>query len=101
MKVVHKFRLETDDRVNSLMLRRGFKILRSEYVLTEKAVFLWIEVPLDVSAPNTEVHLRVFRTGSPIPKSYDYVTTAIDSFGPEAYHLYRRKSEEATLAASA
>ena len=70
-------------------------------MLAQKAVFLWIEVPLDVSAPNTAVELRVFRTGSPIPKLFDYVTTAIDSFGPEAYHIYQRISEEATLADSA
>jgi len=101
MKTIHKFRLKTGAQANKLRLRQGSRIVRSEYVLAEKAVFVWVEVQLDISVPEEEMLLRVFRTGEAIPNAYEYLTTAIDSFGPEAYHIYWNKVAQAQLEESA
>lgn len=99
MKTVHKYRLEHDNIQHQLKLREGYRVVHSAYLVTEKAVFVWIEVPLDLSLPEQNIALRVFRTGEAIPKSFDYLASAIDDFGPEAYHIYRAQEALVSVAA--
>jgi len=97
MRTVHKFRLETGSKGNCINLREGFRILHSEYLVTEKSVFVWIEVPLDITLPEHPVQLRVFHTGDPIPAHYEHLATAVDAFGPEAFHIYALETETVAL----
>lgn len=97
MRTVHKFRLKSGAELNKLKLREGFRLLHSEYLVTEKAVFVWIEVPLDITRPEQEVHFRVFRTGDPVPRNYEHLATAVDAFGPEAFHVYVDKAPDSLL----
>ncbi|MDI9243818.1 hypothetical protein [Marinobacter sp. CHS3-4] len=89
MKTIHKFRLESGKALNTLKLKSGYRVVRCEYLVSEKAVFLWVEQSLKVDLPEVERQFLVAFSGEPVPSDYDYVDTALDPFGPEAYHVYQ------------
>lgn len=88
MKTIHKFRLESGKEPNTLKLRPGCRVVRCEYVVPQKAVYLWVEQPLSVDLPELERRFLVTFSGEPVPSAYEYVDTALDPFGPEAYHVF-------------
>ncbi|WP_228152562.1 MULTISPECIES: DUF7352 domain-containing protein [Marinobacter] len=88
MKTIHKFRLESGKEPNVLRLRKGFRVVRCEYIVPQKAVYLWVEQPLSVATPVVERQFVVVSSGDPVPVSYQHLGTALDPFGPEAYHVY-------------
>jgi hypothetical protein len=88
MKTIHKFRLESGKEPNTLKLRPGCRIVRCEYLVGQKAVYIWVEQPLRVDLPELERRFLVTFSGEPVPSAYQYVDTAIDPFGPEAYHVF-------------
>ncbi|MET4026844.1 hypothetical protein ABIE59_002372 [Marinobacter sp. MBR-99] len=88
MKTIHKFRLEPGKEPTTLTLREGFKVVRCEYLVAQKAVFLWVQQPLSVTVPTVERQFRVAMSGDPVPDAYEYLDTALDPFGPEAYHVF-------------
>ena len=88
MKTIHKFRLECGKELTTLNLREGCKIVRCEYLVAQKGVYLWVEQPLNVTSPTVERQFVVVYSGDPVPDSYQYLDTALDPFGPEAYHLF-------------
>lgn len=94
MKTIHKFRIETGNEPTVLNLKEGYRVVRCEYILPEKAVYLWVEQPLNVSAGGVERKVRVVYSGQPVPDDYQYLGTALDTFGPEAYHLYELPTQE-------
>ncbi|WP_225315037.1 DUF7352 domain-containing protein [Marinobacter confluentis] len=104
MKTILKFRLESGKEPNVLKLRTGYRVVRCEYVVPQKAVFLWVEQPLKVDLPELERRFLVTFSGEPVPSAYRYLDTALDPFGPEAYHVYevvdepREKPGQARLA---
>lgn len=93
MKTIHKFRLESGKEPNTLKLRPGYRVVRCEYLVPQKAVFLWVEQPLKVDLPEVERRFLVTFSGEPVPSAYQYVDTALDPFGPEAYHVYEVNEE--------
>ena len=88
MKAIHKYRIEKERDSQTFNLKRGYKIVRSEYILTEKAVFLWIEEPLAVDIETQDVKFKLVMSGDPVADNDAHVATAIDTFGPEAYHIF-------------
>lgn len=88
MKTIHKHRLDIDSKVNTLSLREGYRVVRCEYLVPEKAVFLWVEVPLDITLPVHERQFRVVRSGEPVPDDFSYLDTALDPFDPRAFHVF-------------
>ncbi len=88
MKTIHKFRLECGKEPNTLKLREGYRVVRCEYVVPQKGVYLWVEQPLNVAIPMVERQFVVVYSGDPVPISYQYLDTALDPFGPEAYHIF-------------
>nr|WP_177203483.1 hypothetical protein [Marinospirillum celere] len=54
-------------------------------------------MPLDSTRPEHSMHLRVFHTGEAIPARYQHLATAVDAFGPEAFHLYALEAAEVPL----
>lgn len=94
MKAVHKFQLHAGKEPTRLTLREGFRILRCEYLVSQKSVFLWVEQPLNISTPKLERNYVVVMSGEPIPMSYRHVDTALDPFGPEAYHVFEVPVEQ-------
>ena len=88
MKTIHKFRLDSDKQLNILTLREGYRVVRCEYIVPSKAVFLWVEQPLNVDVPTVERKFQVAFSGDALPAHFRYVDTALDPFGPEAYHVF-------------
>lgn len=88
MKTIHKFRLECGKEVNTLKLREGYRVVRCEYLVPMKGVYLWVEQSLNVAVPMVERQFVVAYSGDPVPSSYEYLDTALDPFGPEAYHVF-------------
>jgi len=88
MKTIHKFRLEPGKEPTTLTLREGFRVVRCEYLVAQKAVFLWVQQPLNVTVPTVERKFRVAMSGEPVPDAFVYLDTALDPFGPEAYHVF-------------
>jgi hypothetical protein len=88
MKTILKFRLVSGKEPNVLKLRPGYRVVRCEYVVPQKAVFLWVEQPLKVDLPELERRFLVTFSGEPVPTAYQYLDTALDPFGPEAYHVF-------------
>lgn len=88
MKTIHKFRLEPGKEPTTLTLKEGYRVVRSEYIVPHKAVYLWVEQPLNVTTPTLERQFRVAHSGEPVPDSYEYLDTALDPFDPEAYHVF-------------
>ena len=88
MKTIHKFRLEPGKEPTALTLREGYEVVRCEYLVPHKAVFLWVQQPLNVTTPTVERQFRVAMSGEPVPDRFQYIDTALDPFGPEAYHVF-------------
>ncbi|GHD47404.1 hypothetical protein SAMN05216429_109155 [Marinobacter persicus] len=88
MKTIHKFRLAAGKEPTTLTLREGFRVVRCEYLMPQKAVFLWVQQPLNVEVPLVDRYFRVAMSGEPVPDSFEYLDTALDPFGPEAYHVF-------------
>ena len=88
MKTIHKFRLEPGKEPTTLTLREGYEVVRCEYLVPHKAVFLWVQQPLNVTTPTVERQFRVAMSGEPVPDRFQYIDTALDPFGPEAYHVF-------------
>lgn len=101
MKTIHKFKLEKTKEPNTLKLRSGYRVVRCEYVVSQKAVYLWVEQPLKVDLPELERRFLVTYSGEPVPSAYQHIDTAIDPFGPEAYHVFEviEQPESDSLAA--
>ncbi len=93
MKTIHKFRLENGKELTTLKLRQGYRVVRCEYLVSQKAVFLWVEQPLKVDLPELERRFLVTFSGEPVPSAYQYLDTALDPFGPEAYHVFEVRGE--------
>ncbi|MDE1465690.1 DUF7352 domain-containing protein [Spartinivicinus poritis] len=91
MKTIHKYLLE--DGMNTLTLKQGYRIVRSEYLLVEKAVYLWIEESLAITTPESSCQFKVVKTNAPIPENYKYLDTALDPIEAEAYHVYQIPSD--------
>ncbi len=97
MKTIHKFRLDSDKRPNVLTLKEGYRVVRSEYVVADKAVYLWVEQPLSVEVPSVRRTFQIAFSGDALPANFEYVDTALDPFGPEAYHVYEITRQDMRL----
>lgn len=63
-------------------------------LVPQKSVFPWVEQPLNVTTPTLERQFRVAMSGEPVPDRYEYIDTALDPFGPEAYHVFAVPADE-------
>ena len=96
MKAIHKYQLDPAKKHHEFALKEGYKVVRAEYILAEKTVCVWIEVPLSVAIAAQTVHFRLVASGEPVPLDSQYVATAVDSFAPESYHLYLDSAESSS-----
>ncbi|SES65574.1 hypothetical protein SAMN04487962_10142 [Marinobacter segnicrescens] len=88
MKTIHKFRIDLSREPTRLTLKQGFRVVRCEYLVPDKGVYLWVEQPLNITTPTVERQFALAFSGDPVPDSYGYLDTALDPFGPEAYHVF-------------
>lgn len=88
MKTIHKFLLNDRGESTTLRLREGYRVVRCEYLVAAKGVYLWVEQSLKPTVPMVERQFLVTFSGDPVPEAYGYLDTALDPFGPEAYHVF-------------
>ncbi|MGM0570641.1 hypothetical protein [Marinobacter sp.] len=96
MKTIHKFRIDMSREPTRLTLKQGFRVVRCEYLVPDKGVYLWVEQPLNVTTPTVERQFAVAFSGDPVPDSFSYLDTALDPFGPEAYHVFAVPADSGT-----
>lgn len=94
MKTIQKHTLLTDDKIQTITLKRGFRIVRVEYLVTERVISIWVESPLKADIPNVEKSFVVKKTNRPVPDEYVYIHTAIDLLKPEAFHLFEVPNDQ-------
>lgn len=97
MKTIHKFQLNNNGEPTTVRLREGYRVVRCEYLLAAKGVYLWVEQSLKPTVPYLERQFLVTYSGDPVPEAYEYVDTALDPFGPEAYHVFQLPNPAAAL----
>ncbi|WOD10363.1 hypothetical protein RPW65_15110 [Pseudomonas sp. NyZ704] len=88
MKTIHQYHLDGEKQVTTLALRDGYRIVRCEYLVAQKRVCLWVEELLRIDLPVSDRQFMVVGSGTPVPVSYQHVDTALDPFGPQAFHVY-------------
>jgi len=88
MKTVRPYRIQETEKETALILKEGYRIVRSEYVVPEKTVYLWIEEPLKVDIPVKQVKFRVAQSRIPVPDEFEYRATALNMFNADAYHIF-------------
>ncbi|RGP55920.1 DUF7352 domain-containing protein [Pseudomonas abyssi] len=88
MKTIHQYILNSDKKTTTLALREGYRIVRCEYLLAQKKIYLWVEESLSIDLPTIQRQFVVIESGAAVPLSYRHVDTALDPFGPQAFHVY-------------
>jgi len=88
MKVIHKFKLNNGDNKTELTLKKGFRVVHSEYVLVEKSIFIWVEQTLDVATPHEKACFHIVQSGDPLADHLEHVASVVNSFAPESYHIF-------------
>ena len=97
MKIIHKHKINIDGTPTEVDLPTDSQYRSTEYLVSKKSLYLWVEVPADLNAPKEKRTFRVFKTGDGIPDADQYIGTAIDQHQPEAYHLYEVQTDDANL----
>ncbi|MDI3324911.1 hypothetical protein QKW35_11025 [Pontibacterium granulatum] len=89
-----RYKANPDQSLLTLALRPGFKVVRFEYVLTDKSICLWIEQSLRPDIKEAPVTFKVVRTSEPVQDSMEYISTAVDPMGDGEWHLYSQGSQQ-------
>ncbi len=88
MRTIHKFEVPVTKETQVIDLPENSTIVHIEYLMSKKAVYMWAEVPADMTVPKTPRNFRAFLTGDGIPDSARYLGSTIDQYLPEVYHVY-------------
>lgn len=94
MKTIQKLTLTTDDQPQTLSFKEDYNIVRIEYLVTEKRICLWVEVPLRADIPEVRKTFLVKKTHEPVPSELEHIHTAIDLLKPEAFHIFEVPSAD-------
>ncbi|MDX1694310.1 MAG: hypothetical protein R3208_11150 [Ketobacteraceae bacterium] len=89
MRTIHKYEVNTGQEPQAIEIPTEHTFLSVEYIIPKRSIFLWVEVPADLTIDKETCKLKVFRSGDGIPDNYQYLGTCIDQYLPEAYHLYK------------
>ena len=88
MKTIHKHAIPVDEGTVELELPIGSIVRDVAYLVTERNVFMWVEVPADLSVDKEIRSFKAFKTGDGVPGANTYIGTTIDQYTPEAYHVF-------------
>ena len=94
MKTIQKLTLEIADHCQTLTLKQGYKIVRIEYMVTEKRICMWVETPLRADIPQETKTFMVKRTNEAVPSDYTHIHTAVDLLSPEAFHIFELPNKD-------
>lgn len=88
MKTIRQVSLDSHKAVNELILKEGYRIVKTEFSFNQSIV-AWIEEPLRADLPTEHCFLKVVENSQPVPLVYEYVSSAFNPFDSKAVHLYR------------
>lgn len=88
MRTIHKFEVPISKEVQNIDLPESANIIHVEYLMPRRTIYMWAEVPADMTVSKVSRQFRVFATGDGIPDNASYLGTTIDQYLPEAYHVY-------------
>ena len=88
MRTIHKFKVEISKEPQIIEIPEPSTILHIEYLMPKRAIYMWIEVPADLTVPKEARTFHVFLTGDGIPDNAKYLGSTIDQYLPEACHVY-------------
>ncbi len=88
MRTIHKFEIALNKEIQSIDMLEPPTYLHVEYMLHKRSIFLWAEVPADLTVRKQIRRFRIFSTGDGIPDSARYIGTCVDLHLPESYHVY-------------
>lgn len=88
MKTIRKYSLNLEEGPQTINLKEGYKIVRSEYFTHSNSVSFWVELPLKADIPDIKKEFLVKKTNEVIPMSYIYVGTALNKSKSESYHVF-------------
>ncbi|AUM14995.1 DUF7352 domain-containing protein [Ketobacter alkanivorans] len=88
MRTIHKFEVPISKETQTIDLPEKATIVHVEYLMPRRTIYMWAEVPADMTAPKSPRQFRVFLTGDGIPNNASYLGSTIDQYLPEAYHVY-------------
>lgn len=88
MRTIHKFEIRPGKEAQTLDLPQDLRFLHVEYLTAQRAIFMWVEVPADITQKGAPRRFRVFSSGDGIPDSAVHVGSCVDQYLPESYHVY-------------
>lgn len=97
MKAIQKYRLETSQTDFNLDLKKGFRIVHSEFCHLQKAVLIWVEQSLAVDTPSERVSFKLVQSDVPLPERFQHICSAFDAYAPRAFHLFAEQAEALQL----
>ncbi len=92
MRTIHKFEIAISKEPQIIDLPEAANIIHVEYLIPRRAIFMWAEVPADMTVTKVPRQFKVFASGDGIPPNESYIGTTIDQHLPEAYHVYELMS---------
>lgn len=94
MKTIHKYAIDKLEGEFTLQLPIDAVVRHTEYLFAQRKIVLWVEVDADVFIKPENLVERVFhvyKTGQGIPSTAIYVSSCLDQYIPETYHIYELK----------
>lgn len=88
MKTIRQVLLDSHKSVNELILKEGYRIVKTEFSI-KQAIVVWIEEPLRADLPNEHCFLKVIENSQPVPLVYEYISSAFNPFDSSAVHLFK------------
>ena len=88
MKTIRQVTLDASKPVNKLLLSKGFRVVKTEFSLTNQSIEVWIEEPLRADLPIETCYLKVVGNSQPVPLDYEYISSAYNPFEHKAMHVF-------------
>ncbi|WP_299198364.1 hypothetical protein [uncultured Amphritea sp.] len=95
MKTIQKHFINVAEKSQVLNLKKGYRVVRSEYNPNNSTVNIWVEIPLMADIPNLKREFIVKRTNEVVPNDYTYVSTTVDKARGQSYHIFEAPALEA------
>ncbi len=67
MRTIHKFEVAISKEIQTIELPENSNIIHVEYLMPRRTIYMWAEVPADMTAAKAPRQFRVFFTGDGIP----------------------------------
>ncbi len=94
MKTIQKHFINVAEKSQVINLKKGYRVVKSEYNPNNHTVNIWVEVPLMADIPNLKTAFVVKKTNEVVPADYVYVSTTVDSARDLSYHLFEAPALE-------